>query len=187
MQTPTPTPTLNRYRSYLRLLARHQLHRRLKTKLDESDIVQMTMLYAHENRDQFRGQSERELLAWLRRILTSTVIDQVRRFGHGKRDVELERSLQLELDRSTNRLTQWLAMERPSPSQLMIKDEQISELCVAIESLPEQQRSAIILQRLYGFSIDQIAEEMGKSESAVGGLLRRAMRGLRDQLGPPTS
>ena len=36
--------------------------------VDESDIVQETLLQAHRARNGFRGTSERELLAWLRKI-----------------------------------------------------------------------------------------------------------------------
>src|SRR4051812_22305872 len=91
-------PALEPHRNFLRLIARLRLDPRLKGKLDPSDVVQQTLLRAHESIDQFRGQGEAELAAWLRQILAATMIDEVRRYGRGKRDVGAERMLLASLD-----------------------------------------------------------------------------------------
>src|SRR5262245_2441329 len=69
MSDQTPGGDLDRFRPYLLLLARLQLDPRLRGKLGASDVVQQVYLQALQALDQFRGQSDGEKLAWLRRIL----------------------------------------------------------------------------------------------------------------------
>src|SRR5262245_15634632 len=96
MASPSQPPdrVLERYRDYLRLLAQIQFDDRLQGKLDPSDIVQETMLKAYKARPQFQGEEGPEVAAWLRRILTNTLIDAVRRYTSEGRDVALEQSLE---------------------------------------------------------------------------------------------
>jgi DNA-directed RNA polymerase specialized sigma24 family protein len=92
---------LERFGDYLRLLARLQLDSRLQAKLDASDVVQQTLLQAHEHRAQFRGESEAELAGWLRTILGNVLAAAIRRFAADARDLGRERSLQDSLAESS--------------------------------------------------------------------------------------
>src|SRR5581483_4564149 len=84
-----------RHRALLRLRARHlQLDPRLRSRFDESDLVQETLLRAHTNREQCRGESEGERLAWLQVILERVALDHLDKAHAQKRDVAAERSLQ---------------------------------------------------------------------------------------------
>src|SRR5262245_31923338 len=149
--SPEPRP-LERFREYLSLLARMQLDRRLQGKLDASDVVQQTMLEAHQGREQFRGESDAEGIAWLRQILARNLANAVRDFGRAKRNISCERSLEAAIDDSSSRLEQWLAAEQSSPSQRANRNEQVLRLVQALAGLPDDQRSALELRHLQGWA-----------------------------------
>src|SRR5262245_37008051 len=171
---------LERYRDYLLLLARSQLDRDLQAKLDPSDVVQQTLLKAHQNWHQFRGGSEAELAAWLRSILARHVADVVRKFDpwHGGR----ERSLEAALEQSSARLESWLSAESLTPSERFERQEQLLRLAEALADLPDDQQVALELRHLRGLSIADVAREMGRTPAAVGSLLYRGLKTLRQLL-----
>jgi RNA polymerase sigma-70 factor (ECF subfamily) len=167
------------FREYLRLLARLQIPAVLRGKLDASDVVQETLLRAHEKRDQFRGRGAAEMAAWLRQILANNLAQSLRRYGTQRRDTGLERSLQAAVETSSARLEAWLAAEESGPDQKAERNEQLLQLADAMACLPEDQRAAVELRHLQGLSVAEIMRQMDRTEAAVSGLLRRGLEGLR--------
>jgi RNA polymerase sigma-70 factor (ECF subfamily) len=173
---------LEDYRDYLRLLSRLQLSPRLQAKLDASDVVQQTLLAAHESRDQFRGQCEAEWLAWLRGILANRLAAAGRRFSRAARTLSRERSLEAELNLSSSRLECLLAADQTSPSGGAVRSEELLRLAHTLNSLPEDQRQALELHYLKGHSVAEAAKLMDRSRPSVVGLLFRGLKKLRELL-----
>jgi RNA polymerase sigma-70 factor (ECF subfamily) len=173
--------SLESYREYLRLLARLQLDRRLRGKVDPSDIVQQTLLQAHQKQDQCRGTSEGERVAWLRKILANKLAETVRTYSRQYRDINLERSLEAALEDSSARLEGWLA-DHSSPSQRVQREETLLRLARALAELPPDQRTAVELHHLHGRSLKEVGAEMERSKEAIAGLLFRGIKKLREQL-----
>ncbi|HZU35323.1 MAG TPA: RNA polymerase sigma factor [Gemmataceae bacterium] len=184
-QSESTGPGLERFRSYLHLLARTQLDGRLRGKVDASDVVQLTLLKAHASLDQFHGHAPAELAGWLRQILVRTLADLVRDFNRARRDVALERSLEAAVEQSSARLEAWLTADQPSPSEQAMHNEQLVRLADALAALPELQRQALVLKHCEGWSLNDIGEHMGRSPAAVASLLRRGLKQLRGQLHEP--
>jgi RNA polymerase sigma-70 factor (ECF subfamily) len=169
---------LERFRAYLRLLAQLQFPALLRAKLDPSDLVQQTLLQAHQALDQFRGASVAEQTAWLRRILANTVANAVRDHRRAGRDVALEQSLQ----ESSARLEAWLASEQTPPVEAAIRNEQFLRLADRLAELPEVQREVLLLRYCEGWSVGAIAEHLGRTRASVASLLRRGLAHLRELL-----
>jgi RNA polymerase sigma-70 factor (ECF subfamily) len=170
--------TLDQFRSYLYLLARAHLGRNSPQGIDASDLVQQTLLDAHAKRDHFRGETDAQRAAWLRQILTRNLADALRHQHRAKRDVSRERPLETAIEESFCRADGWLAARQSSPSQHVAKKEELLRLADALNKLPESQRDAVILRHLQGLSLVQVAHELGRSETAVAGLVYRGLNKL---------
>ena len=174
---------LERYRSYLLILARAQLNPRIRQKLDASDVVQQTLCRAHEARDQFTARDPGALLAWLRKILAHTISNAVRDLKRDKRDVGLERSIEATVENSSCRLGALLAAKAPSPSAQMARTEQLLQITDALAALPDAQRDAILLKHCQGLTLAEIGAQMNRTPASVASLLRRGLQELRQKLG----
>ena len=173
---------LERFRDYLRLLARLQLDPRLRGKVDPSDLVQQTLLKAYVARAQFRGTTPEQKAAWLRQILANTLANTVRDYGRARRDAALERSLEASLADSSSRLEAWLVAEQPSPSEQAQHNEQVLRLTQQLAALPELQREVLLLKHCHGWSIAEISRHIGRTPAAVASLMRRGLQRLQEQL-----
>lgn len=173
---------LDLYRSYLTLLARLQIDRRLQGKVDASDLVQETFLAAHEGFGKFRGQSESELLGWLRRILADRTAKLVRRFyGTQRRNVRLERQLGDELDRSSCAVGA-LPVSESSPSQSAGRRERAVLLADALGQLSADYRDVIILRQLEELSFAEVGRRIGRSAESARKLWVRGLAAMRSLL-----
>lgn len=173
---------LGRFRPYLLFLARATWDRRLQQKLDASDLVQQTLLLAHKGIAQFRGDSDQELAAWLRKILANVLIEQRRYLDRDKRQVSRERPLDLVLADSSRRMAGFAAADH-SPSEIAEFNERALQVAVAMECLPRDQLEVLLLHYWQGLSVAEISEVLGRTQPAVGGLVHRGLKTLRRELG----
>jgi RNA polymerase sigma-70 factor (ECF subfamily) len=184
MSQPVETSghTLDQFRSYLYLLARAQLGPNIQQDIDASDLVQQTLMDAHAKKDQFRGDTDAQRAAWLRQILSRNLADVIRHQHRAKRDVSRERSLEVEIDGSFRRAESWLEARQSSPSQRVTKKEELLGLADALTRLPDAQREAVILRHLQGLSLAEVAHQLGRTETAIAGLVYRGLNKLHDLL-----
>ena len=166
------------YRPYLRLLAQVSVGRRLQSKLDESDIVQEASLMAARDLPGFRGETEAELTAWLRRVLANVIANTYRHYGRDRRSVHYERELQAELDQSSAGFAE-LSGTESTPSHQAMRREQAVILARALEKLPSHYRQVLVWRELEGLSLAEIAGKLGKSRNSVQKLWARAIQDMR--------
>jgi RNA polymerase sigma-70 factor (ECF subfamily) len=172
-----------RYRDLLCVLARQiQMDPRMRRRFDSSDLVQETLLKATQNLGQFRGGSEAELVKWLQEIMQNALADAIRQARAQKRDVAQEQALAAVVNDSSARLQNWLVAPDSSPSQRAQREEQLLRVAAALARLPEDQRDVIILRDSLDTPIRTIAEQLGRTEKSIAGLLMRGRRKLRELL-----
>ena len=176
----------DRFTGYLSLIASVQVGPRLRRKLDPDDIVQETLLEAHRQFPQFRGQTGRELIGWVRRILAGQLALTLRRYlGTKRRDVRMERNCSDCLDYSADQFDRALIAADPNPSFVADQREQEGLLSDALGRLPEDYREVIVLRQVEALTFGETARRMGRSEDAVQKLWIRALTNLRREFHAP--
>lgn len=184
MPPDAPVPALESFRDYLLVLARARLDPRLRSRLDDSDIVQQTLLEAYRDITRFRGHSSQELAGWLRGILARNLAGAVRDLTRQRRDVNRERSLDEALASSGERLDAWLADEQAPPDVTLQHREDLDRLARATAELPADQREVVLLRHFHGWPLADISRHTGKSSAAVAGLLHRGLAEIRQRMHP---
>jgi RNA polymerase sigma-70 factor (ECF subfamily) len=179
---------LEPYRTYLTILARVQIGKQLRGKVDPADVVQETFLEVHRRIAHFRGDSPPRFLAWLRSILATRLALVQRQFiGTRARAVGLERDIERELGDTSRLLSSGLAAPDGTPSQYVAAREQEVLLAGALAALPKDYQEVILLRNLEGLPPEEVARRMNRSRDSVQKLwvrglaaLRRALDGERD-------
>lgn len=178
---------LEQYRGYLLMLAHRHLSEPLRRRVDPSDIVQVTFLEVKRDLGSFRGNTPAEFAAWLRGMLKNNVATAVTRHV-----MTQKRSLKREVagdgkagnDSAGSPWINQLPGSTTSPSGVAIKAEAAMALIDALHELPETQAEAIRLRYMEGLPLAAIVERMGKSDTAVAGLLKRGLQKLRTIIDP---
>jgi RNA polymerase sigma-70 factor, ECF subfamily len=174
---------LEPFRKYLLVLAETHLDRRLRGKLDPADVVQQAMIRAYAGLEDLRAPQPEVLASWLRKILARTLADAVKHFDREKRAIDLERSIEADVDASASGMVAWLAADITSPSQRAERNEELLRLVNALALLPETMREVVVLKHAQGWPIQRIAERIDKTVPAVASLLRRGLAELREIMG----
>jgi len=163
---------IENFRPMLRAEAMQTL-REVQGRVDASDIVQLTWWSAFRGFPKFEGDVD-AFVGWLRNIHDRNLRDAVRDQHAGKRAIRLEASPSAVLPTAPAKIT--------SPSQKLVRIEEQEQMEACLALLPSAQKEALRLRYYDGLSIAFIVERMGRSETAVAGLLKRGLSGLRDLL-----
>ncbi|TWU01177.1 sigma-70 family RNA polymerase sigma factor [Stieleria varia] len=181
---------LEQYRGYLLMLAHRYLSERLRRRVDPSDIVQVTFLEAKQDLANFRGNTPAEFSGWLRGMLKNNVATAVtRHVMTQKRSMNREVNMNSPAGDDSGGAA-WITQlpgSSTSPSGVVIREEAVVALLNALHELPETQAEAIRLRYMEGLPLAEIVERMGKSDTAVAGLLKRGLQKLRTLIDTDTN
>lgn len=172
---------LSRYRPYLRVVAEGLMRPYFRTRFDGSDIVQEVCRDVAFGIGELFGSSEREFVAWIKRILKNNLANLCRDHTAAKRDVRLEKNFGSSADHIS---IQWLALDASGtrPESQVIKDESALLLAQTLTRLPYEQRTAIQMRYVEGYKLAQISEHMQTSISTVVRLIDQGLLGMKEML-----
>lgn len=167
---------LEKHRGYLKVLAERIFEGKLQARLDASDAVQKTCLSVQKAIQEFRGNTPAEFLAWLKQIHEGNVLNLLREHLAQKRGVDREAAIPVEIESLI------VDSMQSTPSQRVLRDEKAVQLTAALETLSEDQRTAVRLRFLEGWAVKDIAVAMDRTDKATTALLRRGLASLRELL-----
>ncbi len=152
------------------------VNRYVKDPSEAQDIAQEAFIKAYRALENFRGDSA--FYTWLYRIAINTaknyLVSRNRRFSDYQIDVQ-------EAEQVEN-APQLKAME--TPEYLLLNDEIISTIKTAIEKLPEEMKTAIMLREFEGMSYEEIAQTMECPVGTVRSRIFRAREAIDEKLSP---
>jgi RNA polymerase sigma-70 factor (ECF subfamily) len=140
------------------------------------DLTQEVFLRVFRTIHRFRCQSA--LRTWIYRITVNQARNRQRwwRRRHQGEQVSLDARLQRGDDLA-------LQTEAAAPDRMFASHELAGRLRAAIDRLPFEQRTAIVLRELEGLSYEEIAFSLGLAIGTVKSRLTRARQALRAELG----
>jgi RNA polymerase sigma-70 factor (ECF subfamily) len=168
---------------YLLAIARQELDPDLQAKNSPSDLVQETFVEAQQAFGHFHGDTEAELLAWLRQLLLHRV-GKLRRQYRTTQKRQVAREVALG-DGSADGPAGELVADLLSPSGLAMEHEQDEALQAALGRLSDDHRRVITLRYREELSFEEIGRQMSRSADSARKLWARAIERLHDELERP--
>ena len=148
----------------------------LHNKDDSDDLTQEIFIQAYQTLQGFKGDAT--FSTWIYRIAVNASLNKTRK---SSKSLIVQR-FEMVFGNSRKQEYSFPIPEAENPENILILDEHRKLVQKVLESLPENQRTAIVLSKYDELSQKQIAEIMNISEGAVEALIQRAKANLREKL-----
>ncbi len=142
---------------------------------DAEEIMQDVFVDMYFNLHKFRGESA--MSTWIYRITINKSLDFIKKKKRKKRFGWLTSLFDSESGRELHILSDFV-----HPGVEMENQEEIMNIFQHIETLPEKQKTALILSVMEQLSYEEISKVMDTSVSSVESLLFRARKNLKNRL-----
>jgi len=162
---------VNEHQEQLNGYIRGRIGAHLRGRLDPADVFQDTLLHGFRSIAHFTWRGGGSFRRWLEAIAEHRIRDALRG-AKAPRDFQLDRGL---------------PASDISPSRGARRNERFDRLQGALERLSPDHQQVILLCRIQGLKISEVAQRMQRSESAVKSLLLRALRELKTSFGDTES
>ncbi|MGZ3524201.1 MAG: RNA polymerase sigma factor [Thermodesulfobacteriota bacterium] len=163
------------------LVNRHQtsilnlVYRFVGDRTQAKDLAQEVFVRVWQSAKTYEPKAK--FTTWIYRITTNLCFNELKSsrrrkwFSFNRSDEDGEHTFEETLSDSA-----------PSAEDLLLEKERSRQISDALQSLPENQRMAMVLKRYDDLSYQEIGQIIGCSVSAVESLLVRAKRALQEKL-----
>ena len=163
------------------LVNRHQtsvlnlIYRFIGDRTQAKDLAQEVFIRVWQSARSYKPKAK--LTTWIYRITANLCLNELKS-ARRKKWFQFQQSG----EHSRNTIEETLSDGAPSAEDLLLSKERSRQIGNALQSLPENQKMALILKRYDDLSYAEIAKVIGCSVSAVESLLVRAKRTLQEKL-----
>lgn len=161
----------NRLVTHYQSLAYNVAYRIVGDREAAADATQDAFLSAYRALSRFRGGSFR---SWLLRIVTNACYDQLRAKKR-RPTTSLDADPDLDWD-------EWTVDDGELPEGYAERQDLGRVIQRALDALPPEQRTVVVLSDIQGLSYNEIADSLGVSMGTVKSRLNRGRRKMRDLL-----
>ena len=146
-------------------------------KEDADDLSQEVFIKAYQSLRSYRGDAS--FSTWIYRIAINIALNYVK--NKSKKNI-FQRIDDLMSSTGKSNTLQTVSMDTADPEQILIDTQKREMVNNALNSLPENQKIAIVLSKYDDLPQKEIAIIMNTTEGAVEALLQRAKVNLREKL-----
>lgn len=162
---------LGRHHDRVAGLVRDRIGQGIRGRARTSDILQSSLYQVVKSIGEFRGETEKEFLKWVGRIVENTIRNKARYFAAEKRDGEVQVSNAGSFETHS-----------PGPESKVAMREEVDRIGEAMQSLPDEYRDLLAQKFVTQLSHKEIAERTGKTVEATRIMLYRARAALALEL-----
>jgi len=181
---------LEKHRGPVRRLIEMRLDRKVRRRVDVSDVVQDVMVDASMRLDKYLSDPVMAFHLWLRQIASDRIIDTYRRHRvSAKRDMDREQPniVPGSANQSTIELVAAIRDPGVTPAAAATNREIAEQVEQAIDLLDDQDREVVLMRHYEHLSNQEIAEVLGLTSPAASMRYLRAVRRLREILDVSTT
>jgi len=163
------------------LVNRHQasilnlVYRFIGDRTQAKDLAQEVFIKVWQSAQEYEPKAK--FTTWIYRITANLCFNELKSARRKKWF-----SLNWSDEHGEHALEEILADSAPSAEDVLLEKERSRRISDALQSLPQNQRMAMILKRYDNLSYQEIAQIIGCSVSAVESLLVRAKRTLQEKI-----
>ena len=172
------------YRDRLERIVSFRLDPRIRGRIDAGDILQEAFLEASDRLQSYLASADVSFFVWLRQQTLQTMVDVHRRQFRQKRDVnrEIHFASNGMSDGTSVSIAQCLIGQLTSPSQAVVKAEEMQALQEGLNSMNEVDREVLALRHFEQLGNNQVAEILGLTPTAASNRYLRAAARLSEIL-----